>query len=280
MNEREPRDYDRLLPETRRVLHDVQECTGRPVEIRPEPRVRGRGRADYVVTERSRVRDLVLYDPQEGMYLDHLVAHECGHILRFSQAQPNEQTVPIMTIARRNDAISQLEPELIDLASRGFPALALIGAVNIWLSGTVAQLSDTPADIRIEEWLFHEYPGLREAQKSSLERQSRMLSLVLKPAVVELTPPSLWRASTSMNYALTKAVSRLFSEPSWMAAYRDAEVTALGDELLAMVDDLPGRGLASERGLSQQWAARLGVSEWLEWRTLDSLPADFRHAWE
>ena len=58
----------------------VEDETNRHLIIRPDDQIRGRGRAIFVVSDPNPDHHLVLFDPLESRYLDHLVAHECGHI--------------------------------------------------------------------------------------------------------------------------------------------------------------------------------------------------------
>jgi hypothetical protein len=281
MNERKVwRDEERLLPDTYGLIRDVQEQTGRVVEILPEPAIRGRGRAIYVVTDPDPERHLVLYDPRERRHLDHLVAHECGHILRFAEAAPADRVVPVMTSERRDQAISQLLPELSALSRAGYPAQVLADVIPIWPSGTIAQLSDTPSDIRIEQWINCEYPGLRRIQQASLVGQAHELHLVAGRAVEQVTPRSIWNASNAMNYALVKAIAQLHYRNDLLTPYARSGARLMGESLFGMVDANIDEGLAADRWLSQRWAEDLGLQDWFEWRRLDQLPPGYRHAWE
>jgi hypothetical protein len=269
-----------LLPDTRRLLAEVEAETGRRVDIRADAAVRARGRAIYVVTDPDPERHLILFDPKEQPYLDHLVGHECGHILRFARAEPEDRTVPVMTGERRAKAIRQLLPEILELVKRGIPEGAIADVYSVWLSGTIAQLSDTPADMFIESWLWAEHPGLRRAQEASLRSQIKTLHLISRPVVAAFTPESVWKASNAMNYALVKTVSQLLSDRSLKHPYAHSPALKLGEELFDLVDASPDEGLAGDRRLSMAWAKRLGFEDWFEWRRLEELPRGFRHAWE
>lgn len=229
----------RLLPETQRVLHSIEERTGRPVAIRAEPAIRERGRAIYVVS-----------DPNPDRHLDHLVAHEAGHILRFAEADASARVVPATTQETRLAASRQLAPELSRLLAAGLSPRALQEVLPIWLSGTVAQLSDTPSDINIERWIHAELPTLRRVQEASLLDQVRTLHLVASPAVRAVTP------------------------------YRATKAERLGRRLLDIFAVEVDGTFAGERRATDRWAAELGFSRWFEWRSLDALPPGYRHAWE
>ncbi len=95
-----------------------------------------------------------------------------------------------------------------------------------------------------------------------------------------MTPKLVWAASNAMNYALVKSVAELLDRLELVRPYRLADSRRLGEELLAIVERTPDVGLSSDRATSERWAERLGFRDWLDWRTLDALPAGFRHAWE
>src|SRR6478672_571683 len=102
MKERQRRDEPpSLLPETRSLLDEIKRCTGCPVEVRADQSLRGYSRAVYVASDADSGRHLILYDPKHERFLDHLVAHECGHIVRLNAASASERQLPVMTVANR-----------------------------------------------------------------------------------------------------------------------------------------------------------------------------------
>src|SRR5207244_2775556 len=115
------------------------------VVVRADPAVSERGRAIYVVSDPDPSRHLVLYDPNHRRLLDHLIAHEAGHIKHFAEAPEAERRLPVVTPATRAGAVLDLAPTLLGLAARGVPEDALPKLVELWTTGTVAQLSDTPS---------------------------------------------------------------------------------------------------------------------------------------
>jgi hypothetical protein len=280
MSERAAFEPGLLLPATLRLVQFVEEETGRPLDIRTDSAIRGRGRAIYVVSDPDPDRHLVLVDPAESKYLDHLIAHEAGHILRFHSAKAGERVVPVLGGEGWSRALRQLLPEIQELVRRGLPETAIGEVYSVWLTGTVAQLSDTPADIRIERWIWNEFPALRDVQSESLKRQIATLHQVASERVRAVTPTSIWRASNAMNYALIRAVSELLHDRRLLGPYAGTWAERVGDELFAQAWHSPDLGLVDDQRLSTEWAERLGFSDWFEWKKLDSLPANFRHAWE
>src|SRR3990172_11190295 len=167
MKERNHYERESLLPGTRRLVSEIERQSGRPIEIRADPAIGGRGRAMYAVTDPDLTRHLILYDPAEARHLDHLVAHECGHIKRFAESRPEARAVPLVTAGHRASAARQLLPELSRLVKSGIPEGAIADILPLWTGGIVAQIADTPSDVWIERWLWRENPILRARQAES-----------------------------------------------------------------------------------------------------------------
>jgi len=280
MKERNHYERESLLPGTRHLVSEIERQSGRPIEIRADPAIRGRGRAMYAVTDPDLTRHLILYDPAEARHLDHLVAHECGHIKRFAESRPEARAVPLVTAGHRASAARQLLPELSRLVKSGIPEGAIADILPLWTGGIVAQIADTPSDVWIERRLWRDHPFLRGWQAESLGEQIQQGSLALRPVIAAFTPEPVWRASNSMNYVLAKATSALVSQPELIRPYRGTSAQRLGEELLEMVEARGDAGLAGDRAVSNQWAETLGVRDWFSWTTLGALPAGVQRGWE
>jgi hypothetical protein len=281
MKERHDREPARLLPDTQELLREIHDLTGLPVDVQCQPALRGKARAVYIACDPTAERHRILYDPKYERFLDHLVAHECGHIVRVAAASPSDRALPVMTSAQRYEASLQLLPGIEDLLERGIIQPEYLDTLlPLWLSGTVYQLHNTPADIHIERWLHREFPGLRKIQAASLMSQAREAHQVLGPEIELCTPRLVWDASNAMNYALMKSAMDLFGPEEFVRPYEGTKAEAVGTELLAMVDSTPDTGLVGDRQLSERFAERLGLKGWLTWRRIDDLPAEHWHIWE
>lgn len=280
MKEQQPRPEARLLPVTQELLQEIHQLTGMAVSIRPEPALHGQARAVYIAADPSAEQHRVLYDPQYERHLDHLVAHECGHIVRLAAASRADRVIPVMTSSLRYDMTLQLLPDIERLLNRGIldeGALAVV--LPLWLGGIVSQLHNTPADIHIERWLHRELPALREAQFASIASEARDAYQALG-TIRDFTPRRIWLGSNAMNYALLKASADLFDRPELVQPYQGTGVQRTGRRLLALVNAEEDRGFACDRRLSDRWSEELGFKGWLQWRRIDDLPAEHWHMWE
>jgi hypothetical protein len=279
MKERITDDRLKLLPITRTLLDEIEEATARPVVIRADARVRERGRSVYVASDPDLTRHLILYDPAQERHLDHLVAHECGHISRLASVDPCERVAPVLTEARRAGAAFELLPELSRIVQAGIPEGLISELLTIWLGGTIVRVASTPADVHIETHIYESMPELRERQAESLTERVQTAILALRPIVAGFTPEPVWHASNAMNYALAKAAGRLLHKPEILRLYRHTTAEKLGSELLNVLDRSSDTGLVGDVEMSDVWAEMLGVRDWYEWRALDSLPPGARGEW-
>jgi hypothetical protein len=280
MKERSHEPELNLLPDTRDLIDEIQRATGLPVEIRADSTIRGHGRAVYAASDPDTSRHLILYDPQFDGFIDHLVAHECGHLVRYACASPAERVVPVLTRDQRRTLTQQILPDIEDLIDRGLPERAVAEVLPIWLGGTIAQLQNTPADIHIERWLHREFPGLRRTQTRSVESMAREYHLVLRPEVRSCTPRALWEASNAMNYAYLKALGVVMGREDLVQPYRGSRAESAGAALLRMLDAVPDTGFQGDRSLSDRWAQQLALEGLLNWTRVDRLPEAARHLWE
>jgi len=280
MKEHALHERDSLHPELAAFLCEIEVSTGRRVDIQANRALRDRARAVYVVSDPDPNRHLILYDPKYEEHVNHLVAHECGHIVRFAAASPEDQTLAKTTTVTREKAIRELYPELQRLVDSGVPEGALADLMPIWLGGTITQLADTPSDIHIERWIWERLPEMRAVQEESLLSQAQANAASMKPVVAAFTPEPIWTASNAMNHVSARAYARLLGRPGLLRPYRRTEVERIGEELFGLLEETQDDGLAADRELSDRWAQRLGLSEWFEWTTLDAVTPEVRHAWQ
>ena len=260
------------------MLADVESRTGKPVELRPEPQLDGRARGTYAVSDPDRSRHLLLYDPAKIDLLDHIVPHELGHVEMFESADPAGRLVPVVVEQDRQLARKNLLRELV-ATRRVLPSTSVSPVTDLWIDGTVGQLANFPADIAIEQDLWRLHPELRGAQRRALELTAVEGHEALQPQVVEYTPETVLTAVNSMNYAFLKSVSRFLGQPWMVRPYEKTPYKAVGEDLLSMFAAGQPATLAGGISISADWAARLGVKEWVRWMRVDRVAPNAGRLW-
>lgn len=259
-----------LHPATRELIATVENQTGLPIEIRQVPYLKSKGRAMYTVSDPDTSRHLVLVDQDEKRHLDHLVAHEIGHILQFDEMPADQRKLPVVTRDNFVKAASGVANDLARLSQQGFNKESLNEAIRLWTTGLVSQISDTPTDIAIENGI-RDNEALRLFQRKSLADNALVLARSMRTEVEAFTPPRVFLASNAMNYALLKSSVSFLKEPWMLRPYRNTEVARLGDELLELMDEIDPHNLEGYQKVTDTWAERLGFNGWYNWQEIDKI---------
>lgn len=214
---------------------------------------------------------LVQYQPAQRQYRDHFVAHECGHLIRFYTAAPQDRIVPISNRQHRRAVAQEIEEDLMRLHGQGLSEEALGELLTMWHEGLVRQLTNYPADMRIERWLKSNYPGLDEPQERSIRHQLRENEQVLGRSVKDFTPSKVYDASASMNAGFAQYMSLLYEDNHLGGPHSRTPYWDTGRRLAEQVWSSKDAGYAGDVGSAQEWAQLFGVDGWLEWKHVNDL---------
>jgi hypothetical protein len=202
----------------------------------------------------------------EERVLEHLVAHEVGHIARLHEVPEDERLFAVATAQNRRRAAEQIAPELITRLGRSVPQNLLLGLFDVWFQGICTQLASFPADLRIEQWIHDRFPGIRDTQRRSLVHEVHRSFPGFAPEVVAITPPTIFRATMAMNAAQAYQVAELYASPELLAPFEVHEFAAQGNLLAEMVLRAPDEGHRSDMAATNAWAEWLNLVGWVGWQ--------------
>lgn len=211
----------------------------------------------------------IIYRRGEEKVLDHLIAHEIGHIIRFHRVPESERLMAIVTPESQARAIHQLIPNMVELIRRGIPEDVLPSLINERYEALCQQLVNGPADIRIEQWIYDRFPGLRAVQRQSLTWEVERNEPLFTPEVIDVTPPTTYFAQMAMNAAQAYHVSELTDNSTLLEPFQQRALAPIGEMLARMVLDAPDHGHRSDMEATNKWAEELGLSGWFEWHPYD-----------
>ena len=140
------------------------------------------------------------YKREHTGIVNHLIAHECAHILRIYGVGPESRLIPFTNDELKLKALKDIEPEIQQL-SQMIPFERLGQIANMWYAGMIKQLTNYPSDIMIEKWIYDEYPDLRPCQSQYMKKQYGEAVQALSSQVERMTPRKILKASNGMNYA-------------------------------------------------------------------------------
>jgi len=260
-----------LSPDVHRIFAEVKALTGKDVKL--VERADLGGYASVKIARQSMPEHLMFYKPEHTGIVNHLIGHECGHILRICGIAPESRLVPFTNAELKLQALKDIETEIQKL-SRSLPLDRLVQIVDLWYMGVIRQLTSYPSDIMIEKWLYDQYPDLRGYQSQSLRKQYDEALPGLSPRAEEMTPPTILRASNAMNYAFFHILEEHFGDNYYLGRYRRSPYASLGKELMR----LQGESVDSYEGdmnTINRWAEALECSRWFSWRDFEDVPDDY-----
>ncbi len=263
------------LPESiRRIFSEVKSLTGKDVRL---VETKDLGVYAFVkIARRSMSEHLMYYKPEHTGVLNHLIAHECGHILRVYSVDPEHRKVPFTNNQLKMQALREIEAELQNL-SQVMPFDGLAQVVDMWYIGTIRQLTSYPSDIMIEKWIHDEYPDLRPYQSESIKTQYDEAVQGLSRRVERMTPPRILQASNSMNYAFFHILEAHFGANYYLGRYHRSAYASLGKELMRLQQESDNT-YAGDVETINRWADALQCSNWFAWRDFEDVPEDYATA--
>jgi len=142
--------------------------------------------------------------------------------------------------------------------------------LSIWHAGVVRQVTNYPVDLRIERWLFKEYPGMSDLHREALREQLREDQAILAPEIEFFTPPPVYEVSVIMNCAFASRISEMLGDSSLHLPY-PKRLAKTANELLAILDGEAGDNHRGDIAIVNRWAERLGIGNWYTWVRLEDL---------
>ncbi len=258
-----------LVPTTEEIIEAVRRRTGKPVVVREADEDLG-GFARVKIARPWENEHVILLARQHLDIASYMVAHECGHILRIHAVPPEERLVPVSTAEHRRVVQRDMEVDFRRLAE-AMPVRLLAEMVDRWHQGIVYQVTNQPADIMIERWIFREHEELRPLQKTALETMHRDAVRTLDDDIKRITPGKVYKASVAMNYAFFAALSEFLGQ-EFLRAFCGSPHAKEGEELRALSVDGDPDSVAWDIQMADAWAEKLGIRCWYAWTDVESLP--------
>lgn len=252
------------------ILREVEAATGKPLKFVEKDDMEVF--AVVKIARRSMPAHIVFYRGQHDAIINHLVAHECGHIQRMFGVPEEKRLIPAGSRDTRA-VLREIEGDLKRISAI-IPMRELLQMVNIWKNGLIMQLSSYPPDIMIEKWIYDGYPELRSYQLQSLERQKNQALRGLSRNVQKVTPAKIYNASNIMNYAfftiLGDHLKVGLAEP-----YRNTPFSRKGKQLIRLTKKDYLNTYEGDIAMVNRWAEFLELSKWFEWVGFEDVPEDY-----
>jgi len=255
------------------ILEVLSKVTGKGVTLVRKPDLKSLARMRMAGA--GSPAHVLFYRGDNDPLVNHVIANECGHLIRLFGAPPGSRRVAVA-----NERTEALYREEIRDDIQRLSLIHGIGALGeflpLWYESVVFQLTRMPPDIGIERWIHREYPGLREIQRNALMEQQAKAAAVVSRGVRRMTPRKVYDVSQAMNYAFFRLMEPL-TGVSLTAPYERSLHVLQGEELAGRADRTARDDHEGDVALTRQWADSLGLSGWIEWRRLDEVEAGTLH---
>lgn len=246
---------------TNEVLRSVEEVTGRPVLVQPDPSL-GTILAKVNMARGSAAAHLVTYNPSAGASADYGICSQCGFLLR-TFGVPKQDRFSVGGSASGRKEAEQLLIEHHRMRGRPLPKEVFSGLLERLFGGLILQLRSMPISVRVDAWIQRSYPELAEQQKKAIVRQLNDNSMSLKPEVREIAPDKFIQSSVDMNAGFALYWARAWSDPLLGVPYKSSGNLEIGEKLLGLLDEIPDDP-AHDKKLIDAWGSHVGLNGWYE----------------
>lgn len=201
--------------------------------------------------------------------VNHIIIHECGHILRMMQTDPAQRVVPSSNTATTSQAFTDLNVDL-----QALPADAREDLFHFWLTGLINQLVNLPVDARIEKWIHDSFPAFRETQIKSVATDVKTCLKGLSEEVRRSTIEPVFSKSNAMVYAYLRGVSSITGENYLPHFKKYPEIKKVGRKLYAYLET-EDAGFMQDVATINSWAEILKIDSWFAWIGFEDVPESY-----
>ncbi len=255
------------------IFKEVKSLTGKEVQLVEKNDLDTY--ASVKIARKNMPMHIMYYKTEHTEIISHLIAHECGHILRMYGVDPEHRWIPFSNDHLKKKALSDIEPDIQKL-SQILPFDELVQIANLWYSGMIKQITNFPSDIRIEKWIFDDYPELRSYQSLYMRKQYEEAVRGLSDRVEKMTPRILLNASNGMNYAFFNILGTHFKNNNYLRRYDRSAYIGIGKRLITIQQESEN-SYKGDLETVNKWAEVLKLSHWFGWRDFEDVPDNYVH---
>jgi hypothetical protein len=250
-----------LSETTKKVLQMVEDRSGIPVHVEPDPNLPGTLLAKVVMARGTLALHQVFYRPDSSTPPDYLICQQAGFILRLFSAPPEKRFEFGFSAAgtRAVEELVEAHPILGSLPPDSKPKL-----VQILRDGMLNHLRSIPLGLSVDRWIAEEFPELLEPQRASVMRQLQDSTATLAPQHRQTTPKLIYDATQTISAAFAALWAERLGQPQLSLPFKTTGYLDGGLELLSVWQSTPDVA-EHDRNIVDQWAKKLGIATWYQW---------------
>lgn len=259
-----------LEPSTKAILQLIEEKTGKGFEFIEKPDLSVS--ASVKIARSFMSSHIVAFKSENYVRLSHLIAHECGHILRYHSVSSDKRIVPGTSKENQDKANYWIEKTGRKKLNK-LPPTAVPKLKEIWISGFIRLLTNLPVDYRIETWIYNGYPDLRGAQRSSLDADYSTALAGSSKKIEIITPDVIYNKTNLINCVFYAALDKSLGT-TYAKGFKKFCKGKTPEKLMAPLMEDDG-GFEQDIETINEWAEILNVSDWFQWGDFENVPDNY-----
>ncbi len=260
-----------LIPATQQILNQVEDLTKKKFKFIERDNLPCF--AKVKAARKNMSQHIIFYKKAHDDIINHLIAHECGHVIRIFNAPESKRVMPFTNQEHLKIIMSEMKKE-IEKISLFLQGIKIEQLLNIWINGLVTQLTNFPPDLMIEKWLYDNYPELREYQFDSIKRQWNEAIAGVADKVKAVTPAKIFISSNVMNYAFYQIISSYLNY-DFLKPYDSTPFKIKGKKLADLTEHTYKNDFEGDVTKINEWANFLDLSRWFSWTDFENIPNNY-----
>lgn len=259
----------KLFNDTNKIINDVKLITGKEIIFKENNSLNTYAIAK--IARKSMENHIIYYKAIHNDILNHIIAHECGHMIRTFKEKVN-RVMPYSDDEIMTKAIKDIEKNC-DIK---YPPDIKIKFFQSLINGIVTQITSMPEDVRIEKWIYDNYPKIRNVQKEALKKQENDIIESLKPKVKEMIPDIVYKGSGIINYFFIRSLNKIINSNGLSFMVKTnffQKAIKLYNEIMEISEEEDS--LANSIKISDFLAENLGFKDWFRWKDFEDIPDDY-----
>lgn len=249
---------------------ELEETTGHLISIEEDASLEYVSATAQMAWKHGRDEHRVRYRLRSPAMTPHLLAHELEHIVLEHEARKIGRNRMVITTAQtREFAIRSITDHITKVQRQGYPEENISDVMLKLINGLNNQIFNCPIDMVVEYNLYSKYPYLYCSQFVSLRQtHEEALQAFTNQEIKRLTPPTIFRASATLNCAYAIFIDHLYGGlTDYSAAYRNFSNLSTARNLFKLWKErIASFRPGDEYELVDEYARQLKLLSWYEWR--------------
>ncbi|MCU7492867.1 MAG: hypothetical protein HF312_18820 [Ignavibacteria bacterium] len=259
-----------LIPAVEEIIASIEQLTSKKfnfVEKNDLPVL-----ATVKIARRRMPNHIIYFKATEDKIINHLIAHECGHIKRIYETPEYRRVLYASNERTKSEAYKAISESKSVLVSRFGEELAENILSNLF-DGIIRQVTNQPIDLMIEKWIYEDYPGLRQVQLDSLINQNKQALAGLAEST-KVFPKVIVDASNTLNAAYAEQLSRIVKY-KLNREWKKSQYYGRSKELCLLLDVLKPWSPEDDNSKVIACAENLNIKSWFFTAPFEDIPEDY-----